>query len=84
MVAEPMVINEENIHLISSTNAFIGNDLYQNLLHNDTCNVCLEDFIEGEEVKLLNCKHAFHEKCIKTWIIKKGKCPVCVRDVFES
>ena len=51
-------------------------------VHNETCNVCLEDFIEGEDIKLLQCNHGFHDECIRKWIVQKGKCPVCIRPVF--
>ena len=54
-----------------------------NILHNETCNICLEDFKEGESIKLLRCKHGFHDKCIKIWIVKKGKCPVCIEMYFH-
>eukprot|EP01084_Bolivina_argentea_P185469 319828_1 len=80
--------HEEKVNLIGSPiKCQIGNNTNENketLLHNETCNVCLDDFVEGEEIKLLNCKHAFHEKCIKTWIIQKGECPVCKRDAFAK
>eukprot|EP01084_Bolivina_argentea_P313383 542699_1 len=59
----------------------IGNTNTENkssvVLHNETCNVCLEDFMEGEKIRVLRCKHGFHDKCIKSWIVNKGKCPVC-------
>lgn len=77
-------LNEENMTLMETplmeSNQL--NDIKLSLLHNETCNVCLEDFIEGESIKLLRCKHGFHDQCIKSWIVKKGKCPVCIRDVF--
>jgi len=53
-------------------------------LHNETCYVCLEDFEDGEGIRVLQCKHGFHDKCITSWVIEKGKCPICKRDVFEN
>jgi hypothetical protein len=50
-----------------------------------TCSICLENF-EGTEVCVLDCKHIFHSKCIKDWLIKdslKPKCPVCNDVVLE-
>lgn len=44
-----------------------------------TCSICLENF-ERTEVCVLDCKHIFHHKCIKDWLIKdslRPKCPVC-------
>lgn len=32
------------------------------------CNVCLEEFEDGEEVTTLPCFHVFHTKCISKWL----------------
>lgn len=44
-----------------------------------TCMVCLEDFIEGEEVTLLPCEggHRFHPHCIGPWLEGHRTCPNC-------
>jgi len=42
-----------------------------------TCNICLEDFAESEELRLLPCMHQFHASCIDMWLVQKGSCPVC-------
>ncbi|XP_076448338.1 E3 ubiquitin-protein ligase RNF181-like [Babylonia areolata] len=41
------------------------------------CPVCLMDFDEEDELKILPCKHQFHTKCIITWLEKVCSCPVC-------
>ena len=41
----------------------------------ESCSVCWEDFSEGEEVKLLECEHCFHEGCIVPWLELHGTCP---------
>ena len=41
----------------------------------ESCSVCWEDFVEGEEVKLLECEHCFHEGCIVPWLELHGTCP---------
>ena len=45
------------------------------------CVMCLEDFIEGESVKLLPCFHPFHIECIKGWLLKQATCPICTSPV---
>jgi hypothetical protein len=51
----------------------------------ETCAVCLEDFEEGEKLRQLPCKHAYHTKCIDPWLLKNRKvCPVCKRKVGPS
>lgn len=47
----------------------------------DECSVCLEDFEENCKIRVLLCKHVFHEKCIMSWIFKKQQCPVCRTDM---
>jgi len=48
------------------------------------CAICLSDFLPGETVKLLPCKHAFHASCIDEWLLSKctargvhPTCPLC-------
>ena len=42
------------------------------------CAICLEPLEAEEEVPIvLPCKHGFHPKCIKRWIVYKKSCPVC-------
>ncbi|OIV99301.1 hypothetical protein TanjilG_17111 [Lupinus angustifolius] len=44
----------------------------------DDCAICLEEFREGEKVKMIvYCKHVFHPQCIDTWIAKHVTCPIC-------
>jgi hypothetical protein len=51
-----------------------------------TCSICLENF-DGTDVCVLDCKHIFHFKCIRDWLIKdslKPKCPVCNDVILEN
>ena len=48
----------------------------------ETCAICLGDFEEGEEVRLLPCLHEFCKGCIDLWIERQGlaaACPLCKR-----
>lgn len=48
------------------------------------CNICIEDYKEGNEVIELPCKHYFHKECIKNWLCdEKVTCPVCRKDMRE-
>ena len=44
-----------------------------------SCSICIEDFQEGEKVRLLpRCGHAFHTECILPWLTERqGCCPCC-------
>ena len=47
-----------------------------------TCSICLGEFGEGEEVRLLPCMHEFCKDCIDSWILRQGiaaSCPLCKR-----
>ena len=48
-----------------------------------TCNICLEGFEIGNILRVLECKHEFHETCIITWLKSRNTCPVC-RHELES
>jgi len=45
------------------------------------CALCLEEYIEGEEVLKLPCSHLFHEGCIGPWFVKSLSCPLCQKEV---
>jgi len=45
---------------------------------NRECCVCLNEFQEGEKVKVLpNCSHPFHIDCIDVWLENNPNCPLC-------
>ncbi|XP_054272097.1 E3 ubiquitin-protein ligase Godzilla-like isoform X2 [Macrosteles quadrilineatus] len=51
----------------------------------ETCAICLDDFIEKEELRILPCSHAYHTKCIDPWLTRNRRvCPVCKRKVFAA
>lgn len=54
-----------------------------NEFNEQTCNVCLENFIKGQISMTLDCGHNFHEKCIIHWLKMRNTCPVC-RHELES
>ncbi|KAG6490047.1 probable E3 ubiquitin-protein ligase RHY1A [Zingiber officinale] len=41
------------------------------------CSICLEKFVEGEELIQLSCRHWFHPECLEPWVKTCGDCPYC-------
>lgn len=49
------------------------------------CSICLETFQEKDRVKVLPCKHIFHEQCAQGWIGNiRGVCPLCRQGIFQN
>lgn len=43
----------------------------------EQCVICMEDIKQGTTLKVLNCGHKFHSRCIDRWLKRKATCPVC-------
>ena len=46
---------------------------------NNECIICLEQMLVDHKVKILDCGHMYHYRCIDEWIKKKKEinCPLC-------
>lgn len=41
------------------------------------CSICTEDFVVGQDVRVLPCDHKFHPQCIDPWLVNvSGTCPL--------
>lgn len=59
---------------------------------NDVCVICLEQFVQGDRLRVLPCHHAFHVKCIDPWLSGSHSfancytagCPTCKKHPVSS
>lgn len=42
-----------------------------------SCSICIEPFERGDRISTLGCGHAFKSPCIKEWLEKDDRCPMC-------
>jgi len=44
----------------------------------ERCLICLGDYEEDEDIRILTCRHAFHQPCVDRWLEQgKNNCPAC-------
>ncbi|CAJ0578606.1 unnamed protein product, partial [Mesorhabditis spiculigera] len=47
----------------------------------ERCAICLDEYSEGSELRVLFCGHEFHPKCVDPWLLAHRRCPLCQYDV---
>ncbi|KAK1792396.1 hypothetical protein P4O66_012081 [Electrophorus voltai] len=48
------------------------------------CAICLEKYIDGEELRVIPCAHRFHKKCVDPWLVQHHTCPHCRHNIIEQ
>ncbi|KAJ7074534.1 hypothetical protein C8F01DRAFT_1100821 [Mycena amicta] len=44
----------------------------------EKCLICLDDYTETDPIRVLNCRHAFHQGCVDQWLeTGRNNCPAC-------
>uniref|UniRef100_A0A6N2LK53 RING-type domain-containing protein n=1 Tax=Salix viminalis TaxID=40686 RepID=A0A6N2LK53_SALVM len=79
------IITTQYFNLVEEKNPTIR--YTENLRHRETreCAVCLSEFLEGERMRKLKCKHAFHKDCLDRWLEEyPATCPLCRTEVLPE
>jgi hypothetical protein len=51
----------------------------------DACGVCLAEFDDGDELRVLPCGHYFHQSCIDHWLLRSASvCPSCKQELLQD
>jgi hypothetical protein len=64
----------------STSSARDADPLMPEAIGRETCPICIIDFQEGDELRVLPCegKHRFHQACVDPWLLElSGSCPLC-------
>ncbi|XP_077693077.1 E3 ubiquitin-protein ligase RNF43 [Eretmochelys imbricata] len=48
------------------------------------CAICLEEFSEGQELRIISCSHEFHRECVDPWLQQHHTCPLCMFNIIEG
>jgi len=73
---------DENI--IRSLKTVVYNDDLELPGTDRSCSICQGNYITGEEITFLPCRHHFHKECITPWLKDNRICPLCKEDVTRS
>lgn len=70
----------------SSSSSSSGNSDSNNSTRNEEkrCEICLEKYEVGDELRTLPCFHRFHKYCIDQWLSTASTCPLCKIIITES
>ena len=59
-------------------NYYINDILKSDIIEYDCdCPICLEKIKDNNAFYICENKHYFHNVCIKKWLIRSNKCPIC-------
>eukprot|EP00871_Galdieria_phlegrea_P003413 jgi/Galph1/4072/GphlegSOOS_G2751.1 len=67
-------MNEEQSELLDVNEGY-GFGKYR--VPDGICAVCLEEVNIGAQLRMLVCRHAFHDSCITHWLLCANRCPLC-------
>jgi len=49
-----------------------------------SCAVCMENYVNNDELRCLPCRHEFHTKCVDEWLKLRSTCPLCRKKCTDA
>lgn len=50
----------------------------------DKCTICLSNYNDNEQIRIIMCGHYYHKQCIDEWFKSEFICPNCRYDIKEN
>ncbi|AYV77619.1 MAG: hypothetical protein Dasosvirus13_5 [Dasosvirus sp.] len=66
--------DEKDLEQKNSTSDLLGSDL--------SCSICLTNYVQNDNLGILDCTHRFHMDCITRWLDVNPSCPLCRQNVL--
>jgi hypothetical protein len=77
----PVTLTRESINQLP---IFKFNELPAEIKESHVCSICLEDFSNDDQTRVLLCKHYYHKDCIDRWLTQENvRCPLCRHDIRD-
>ncbi|XP_015239169.1 PREDICTED: E3 ubiquitin-protein ligase RNF43 [Cyprinodon variegatus] len=48
------------------------------------CAICLEEFQDGQNLRIISCHHEFHRDCVDPWLMQHRTCPLCMHNIMGT
>lgn len=49
-----------------------------------TCAICLQSYEHKGRLRVLPCRHHFHQSCVDEWFRIQATCPLCVKPIVDG